>query len=67
VAWRRATAAGRSPATQLHTGFGTSAAAEHGASLFKITDVTSHRSVNSLRGYVRRADGLKDPAGAAFL
>ena len=50
----------------LRAGFCTSAA-EHGASLFKIMDVTRHRSVDVLRGYVRRADSFKDPAGAAFL
>ena len=50
----------------LRTGFRTSAA-EHGASIFKMMDVSRHKSVNTLRGYVRRADSFKDHAGAAFL
>jgi site-specific recombinase XerD len=50
----------------LRAGFCTSAA-EHGASLFKIMDVSRHKSVDTLRGYVRRADGFKDHAGAGFL
>jgi site-specific recombinase XerD len=50
----------------LRAGFCTSAA-EHGASLFKIMDVSRHKSVDTLRGYVRRADSFKDHAGAAFL
>ena len=50
----------------LRAGFCTSAA-EHGANLFKLMDVTRHRSVDTLRGYVRRADSFKDHAGAGFL
>ena len=42
-------------------------AVEHGASIFKIMDVTRHKSVDVLRGYVRRADSFKDHAGAGFL
>jgi site-specific recombinase XerD len=42
----------------LRAGFCTTAA-EHGASLFKIMDVTRHRSVDMLR-----ADSFKDHAGA---
>jgi len=30
-------------------------------------DVSRHKSVDTLRGYVRRADSFKDHAGAAFL
>jgi hypothetical protein len=41
-------------------------AAEHGASLFKIIDATWPRSVDGLRGYVRRASGFKVHAGADF-
>jgi site-specific recombinase XerD len=50
----------------LRAGFCTSAA-EHGANLFKLMDVTRHRSVDTVRSYVRRADSFKDHAGAAFL
>jgi site-specific recombinase XerD len=50
----------------LRAGFCTSAA-EHGASIFKMMDVSRHRSVDTLRGYVRRADSFKEHAGAAFL
>jgi len=67
---RIARLAGLDPRTfsghSLRAGFCTSAA-EHGASLFKFMDVTRHRSVDVLRGYVRRADSFKDHAGAAFL
>ncbi len=41
-------------------------AAEAGASVFKI-EVSRHKSVDTLRGYVRRADLFKEHAGAAFL
>jgi hypothetical protein len=30
-------------------------------------EVSRHRSVDTLRGYVRRADMFKDHAGGAFL
>ena len=50
----------------LRAGFLTSAA-EHGASVFKMMEVSRHRSVDTLRGYVRRVDLFKEHAGAAFL
>jgi site-specific recombinase XerD len=50
----------------LRAGFCTSAA-EHGASIFKMMDVSRHKSVDTLRGYVRRADSFKEHAGAEFL
>jgi site-specific recombinase XerD len=50
----------------LRSGLLTSAA-EHGASVFKMMDVSRHKSVNTLRGYVRNAESFKDHAGAAFL
>jgi site-specific recombinase XerD len=50
----------------LRAGFCTSAA-EHGASVWKMMDVSRHKSVNTLRGYVRNAESFKDHAGAAFL
>ena len=50
----------------LRAGFLTSAA-EAGANVFKMMEVSRHRSVDTLRGYVRRADLFKDHAGASFL
>ena len=50
----------------LRAGFITSAA-DHGANIFKMMDVTGHKSVETLRGYVRNSEGFKDHAGAAFL
>ena len=50
----------------LRSGFPTSAA-ENGASVFKMTEVSRHRSLDTLRGYVRRVDLFKEHAGAAFL
>ena len=51
---------------QPRSGFLTSAA-EAGASLFKLTEVSRHKSLDTLRGYVRRVDLFKEHAGAAFL
>lgn len=45
----------------LRAGFLTTAA-EHGASVFKMMEVSRHRSVDTLRGYVRRADLDRDYA-----
>jgi hypothetical protein len=42
-------------------------AAESGASVFKMTEVSRHRSLDTLRGYVRQVDLFKEHAGAAFL
>lgn len=50
----------------LRAGFITSAA-ESGAALLRIADQSRHKSLDVLRGYVRRADLFKDHAGAAFL
>ncbi|OIQ63628.1 phage integrase family protein [mine drainage metagenome] len=50
----------------LRAGFLTSAA-EHGASIFKMMEVSRHKSVDVLKGYVRRAELFKEHAGAAFL
>jgi site-specific recombinase XerD len=50
----------------LRAGFITSAA-EHGASLLKMADQSRHKSLDTLRGYVRRADLFKDHAGTGFL
>jgi integrase len=50
----------------LRSGFLTSAAAR-GASLFKMMDVSRHKSVDTLRGYVRDTDAFRDHAGAGLL
>lgn len=50
----------------LRSGFLTSAA-EAGALVFKMMEVARHKSVDTLRGYVRRADLFREHAEAAFL
>jgi site-specific recombinase XerD len=50
----------------LRAGFLTSAASR-GASIFKMMDVSRHRSVDTLRSYVRDAELFKDHAGAGLL
>jgi site-specific recombinase XerD len=50
----------------LRSGFLTSAAA-NGASIFKMMDQSGHKSVDTLRGYVRDAELFKDHAGAGLL
>jgi site-specific recombinase XerD len=50
----------------LRAGFLTSAAAS-GASLFKMMDVSRHKKVDTVQGYVRMAEQFKDHAGAAFM
>ena len=67
---RRIAALGLDPATfsghSLRSGFLTSAA-EAGASIFKLSEVSRHRSLDTLHGYVRRADLFRGHAGASFL
>jgi len=67
---RYAAMAGLDPAEfsghSLRAGFVTSAA-ETGASILKIQEVSRHKSVDVLSGYVRRVDLFKDHAGAGFL
>jgi integrase len=58
--------AGQFSAHSLRAGFITSAA-KSGAGLFKIMDVSRHRSVETVRGYVRDAELFQDHAGEAFL
>jgi integrase len=62
--------AGLDPASfsghSLRSGFLTSAASR-GASIFKMMDVSRHRSVDTLRGYVRDAELFKDHAGTGLL
>ena len=50
----------------LRSGFLTSAASR-GASIFKMMDVSRHRSMDTLRGYVRDAELFRDHAGAGLL
>jgi hypothetical protein len=50
----------------LRSGFLTSAA-EAGASIWKLSEVSRHRSLDTLRSYVRRVDLFKEHAGASFL
>ena len=67
---RYAEAAGLDPDVyaghSLRAGFLTSGA-EAGASIFKLMEVSRHKSVDTLRGYVRRAELFKDHAGSGFL
>jgi integrase len=50
----------------LRSGFLTSAA-ENGARLLRMADQSRHRSLEVLRGYVRRTDMWKDHPGTGFL
>ena len=50
----------------LRSGFLTSAAS-NGASIFKMMDVSRHKSIETLRGYVRDGEIFKDHAGAGLL
>ena len=67
---RRAAAAGYAAADfaahSLRAGFLTSAAAA-GASIWKMREVSRHKSVQVLSDYVRNSDLLKDHAGKDFL
>lgn len=53
-------------AHSLRAGFITTAA-ESGANLFKIMDVSRHKSVQTVKGYIRTAELFKDHAGSSFL
>jgi site-specific recombinase XerD len=67
---RRALAAGLDPKEfsghSLRAGFVTSAT-EAGKNHFKIMDVTRHKSMDTLRGYVRSRDLFRDYAGDGIL
>ncbi len=41
-------------------------AREAGASIFKLMEVSRHKSMDTLRGYVRRAGLFRDRAGSGF-
>jgi hypothetical protein len=66
----RAAAAGLDPegfaGHSLRAGLLTSGA-EAGASILRLMGVSRHKSVDTLGGYVRRAEPFKDHAGSAFL
>ena len=70
VVKRRAAAAGLAAADysghSLRSGFLT-AAARAGASIWKMQEVSRHRSVQVLSGYVRSAELFDDHAGSGFL
>jgi hypothetical protein len=53
-------------AAAVRSGFLTSAAAR-GASIFKTADQSRHKSMDTLRGYVRDAEIFKDHAGRNLL
>jgi integrase len=53
-------------AHSLRSGFLTSAA-RRGASVFKMRDVSRHKSIDVLQAYVRDADLFRDHAGAGLL
>jgi hypothetical protein len=53
-------------AHSLRAGFLTSAA-RRGASVFKMRDVSQHKSMDVLQAYVRDADLFRDHAGAGLL
>jgi site-specific recombinase XerD len=67
---RRCRLAGIDPSTfaahSLRSGYLTSAA-ESGASIFKMIEQSRHKSMDTLRSYVRSADRFKEHSGAAFL
>ena len=50
----------------LRSGFLTSAAS-NGASVFKMMDVSRHKSIETLRGYIRDSEMFNDHAGAGLL
>jgi site-specific recombinase XerD len=50
----------------LRAGFVTSATSA-GADVFRVMDVSRHRKVDTVRGYVRRAEMFKRHAGAGFM
>jgi hypothetical protein len=43
------------------------ASLQSGSSIFKLLEVSRHKSIETLRAYVKRADLFEDHAGASFL
>jgi integrase len=70
VVKKYATRVGLDPAAyaghSLRSGYLTSSA-QSGASIWKMAEHSRHRSLDTLRGYVRRVDLWKDHSGAGFL
>ena len=56
----------REPGHSLRSGFLTSAAAR-GASVFKLIEVSRHKSVDTLRGYIRKVEIFEDHAAEGLL
>jgi len=67
----RAEAAGLDPALfsghSLRSGFLTEAARQPGANVFKMREVSRHKSLDILSAYVRNHDAFRDHAGGHFL
>ena len=67
----RARAVGLDPGAfaghSLRAGFLTEAARQPGANVFKMREVSRHRSLEILAEYVREYDAFRDHAGAGFL
>lgn len=51
----------------LRSGFLTEAARQPGANVFKMREVSRHKSLDILAGYVREHDGFRNHAGEGFL
>ena len=51
----------------LRSGFLTEAARQPGANIFKMREVSRHKSLDILAAYVREHDGFRDHAGERFL
>ena len=51
----------------LRSGFLTEAARQPGANVFKMREVSRHKSLDVLAGYVREHDGFRNHAGEGFL
>jgi len=67
----RARDAGLDPALfaghSLRSGFLTEAARQPGANIFKMREVSRHKSLDILAAYVREHDAFRDHAGERFL
>ncbi len=67
----RARAVGLAPALfaghSLRSGFLTEAARQPGANIFKMREVSRHKSIEILADYVRNHDLFRDHAGDGFL
>jgi hypothetical protein len=53
-------------AHSMRSGYLTSAA-ETGASIWKLIEQSRHKSLNTVRGYVRKVDLFKEHSGQGFL